>query len=206
DGSGTTSQSKELVSKLNEVGIKAKWTCEPTTSFIGRFIRDIFEGRQADTLPPWKVMSLLFQADRELHLSKIQEERKDSWVVCDRYWISSYIYQSLSAEQEEPNRRIKLAERKKAQEYILELNRHVLQPDLVFILDVNPSVALTRTTLKKTEDFYEKSEMRRATAEAYKNYFGLFEENVVHVNADNPAEIVALEVLTEVHKKYEVLL
>lgn len=203
DGSGTTSQSKELVNRLNELGIKAKWTCEPTRSFLGKFIRDIFEGRQVESLPKWRTMSLLFQADRELHVSQIQEDRKDSWVVCDRYWLSSYIYQSLSAEQEEPNKRLKLAAKKQAQDYILELNKHVLQPDLVMVLDVTADVALKRTSLfKQDEDFYEKAEMRRATAEAYKNYFGLFEEKVVHVDADNPTAFVSFAISAEIEKIY----
>ena len=91
DGSGTTTQSKRLVDKFIGLGRETLWTCEPTTGFIGEFVRSVFEKKHGP-LPSWRVMLMLFQADRELHYQMIEKwfaEHPRGFVVSDRSWLSS---------------------------------------------------------------------------------------------------------------------
>ena len=76
DGSGTTTQSKHLAEKLKELGRDVLWTCEPTTGFVGKFVREVFEKKHGP-LPSWRVMLYLFQADRELHYQMIRKWLKE---------------------------------------------------------------------------------------------------------------------------------
>jgi len=140
DGSGTTTQSKRLASKLG-----GQWTNEPTEGLVGRFVREIFEKKHGD-LPNWKTMFHLFQADREMHYEKIREWlRRKRFVVADRSWMSSLTYQVTSAEMHGANSR-------EVEELIQLSNEGAPKADVTFILDVPAVEALSRK--KKEPDHY----------------------------------------------------
>ncbi|HAL81034.1 MAG TPA: dTMP kinase, partial [Mucilaginibacter sp.] len=96
DGSGKSTQVKLLTEKLEQAGHKVYTTCEPTDSPIGKIIRDIFTHKmEADH----RTIAGLFVADRLDHLLNktngiIKKLEEGYTVITDRYYFSSYAYQS----------------------------------------------------------------------------------------------------------------
>ncbi|ODS42940.1 MAG: dTMP kinase [Candidatus Altiarchaeales archaeon IMC4] len=152
DGCGKSTYAGMLVDWLNETHC-AILTTEPTKNRIGSFIREILKGHvEVDA----KTLALLFTADRYEH----QKEIKDSLdcgkiVVCERYYHSTIAYQSA------------LGVDKK---WIVEMNKFARKPDLALFIDVDPEVAVKRTStneifenldfLKKVRENYMKQEIR----------------------------------------------
>jgi dTMP kinase len=107
-------------------------------------IRQVLTGRlvlRSSKPLSWATMSLLFAADRQDHQeAEIGPNLRDGVnVVCDRYVPSSVIYQSVTADWDE------------APDWIVELNRHIRQPDILFYLKVDPAEAARRRE-KRAED------------------------------------------------------
>lgn len=91
DGSGKTTQAKELVKKLNKSGYNASWTKEPTDQIIGQFIREKILSGNMEINP--LALQYLFNADRVMHMEKIEKFlQKGMIIVMDRYFWSSVAY------------------------------------------------------------------------------------------------------------------
>ena len=174
DGSGTTTQSKRLVEKLSDVGRDTLWTCEPTTGFVGKFVREVFEKKHGPW-PSWRVMLHLFQADREMHYQVIRKWLKEhpggptvemskmrgGFVVSDRSWLSSMAYQVTSAVEADEG-----DDEDEVGELIERLNEHAPVADMTFILDVPVKEALVR--LGKTDpDHYEQADFLEEVRKHY---------------------------------------
>lgn len=96
DGAGGTTQAKNYASDIKELGIPTEFTCEPTGSEIGRYIRDV-QSHKSDNA---YLLPYLYIADRALHAERIQRLLNEgTWVVCDRYWYSSVAYQGKEWEE-----------------------------------------------------------------------------------------------------------
>ena len=97
DGSGKTTQLQKLTARLAQLNIKHYSTQEPTGGPVGSLIRQILTGR---TLADNRVMASLFVADRLDHLLNnvdgiSQKIDAGVCVLTDRYYFSSYAYQSV---------------------------------------------------------------------------------------------------------------
>ncbi|MFO8043184.1 MAG: dTMP kinase [Alkalispirochaeta sp.] len=95
DGAGTTTQAWELVRHLNDSGVPAEFTCEPTDYLTGTTIRNLLVG--PEYAQPW-TLALLFAADRHEHLERPEAGirarcQAGMTVVSDRYLFSSIAYQ-----------------------------------------------------------------------------------------------------------------
>jgi len=137
DGAGTTTQVEEMRKRFLGLGLPVHTTAQPSRGPIGMLIRQVLAGRlvlRGSKPLSWATMSLLFAADRQDHQeAEIGPNLRDGVnVVCDRYVPSSVIYQSATADWDE------------AAEWILELNRHIRQPDILFYLEVDPKEAARR--------------------------------------------------------------
>ncbi len=127
DGAGKTTQARMLVRWLNDRGLRAHYTREPTDGPIGKILREMASMRDVEP----RVEALLFAADRLHHVSEVINPllSKGYIVVSDRYIHSSLAYQSETTGQ--PN-------------WVKEINRFAPQPNLAILLDVEPSVGLGR--------------------------------------------------------------
>jgi len=133
DGSGTTTQTRLLANWLASLGLEVVSTGEPTKGEVGLLIRQLLR----DSSVPAEVDALLFAADRALHTAitiKPALER-GAVVISDRYVESSIAYQSSSG---------------LAMEWVEDINRFALTPDLTIILDVEPSIGLGRKRSQRT--------------------------------------------------------
>jgi dTMP kinase len=144
DGSGKSTQSKLLQQYFDQKNISSESTFEPTNNFIGAQIRNILTGKiKAHPL----TIANLFAADRYDHLTNenygIINTLKHHHVICDRYLLSSYAYQSLDA----PIDWIKT---------INKFNEAIRWPDLTFYIKITPGTALERIKNNRTQiDLFE---------------------------------------------------
>lgn len=154
DGSGTTTQSKRLYEEILSLGRSVSWVCEPTDKLVGRFVRSVLE---AEKLPNWRTMTHLFQADREDHYVSLRKLLKaGEYVISDRSWLSSLVYQMTSAEA--------AAEDEEAEKLITYLNEQAPIADITFILDVEVKEALQR---KGKPNLYENEKFLKKVRERY---------------------------------------
>ncbi len=125
DGSGKTTQLQKLTARLAQLNIKHYSTQEPTGGPVGSLIRQILTGR---TLADNRVMASLFVADRLDHLLNnvdgiSQKIDAGVCVLTDRYYFSSYAYQSVDMDLN----------------WLINANRpiaEILRPNLTIFLDI----------------------------------------------------------------------
>lgn len=166
DGAGTTTQTAKLVERLRrETKMLIKVTHEPSDGPIGSLVRQVLTGRTVipgGRAPGWATMALLFAADRMDHVESEIEPflMQDGVVVSDRYDASSLAYQSLSSGRGG----------EQAIEWIRELNKHALRPDLTIVIDLPPDMAATRREVRgEPAQLYEQNEVQRALVVFYRD-------------------------------------
>lgn len=190
DGSGKSTQSALLIQRLRREGIPCYATMEPTDSPIGSLIRQIMTGRiKTDN----KVIAALFAADRLDHLlnevdgiaAKIGE---GTTVVTDRYYFSSYAYNSVHMPME----------------WVIKANEQssaILRPSVTVFIDVEPDTALERIAKNRfRQELFEKKSMLVKVRENYMKAFKLLEkeEKVVIIDGNQPEDKIAEKVWDEV--------
>ncbi len=172
DGSGKSTHVKLLCDELRRQGHRVLQTEEPSRGRIGRFIRDAVE--QGSRRGWVEVEALLFAADRFEHTKGVIEPalEKGLIAVSDRYVHSSLAYQGAEG---------------LSLDWIRELNRFALKPDLVLLLDITPKAGLARMNRRRKTVFEEHDPLERVRS----IYLQLAEQGeLVKVNADGPVEKV----------------
>lgn len=186
DGSGKSTQIKLLSDRLRKDGISFYATMEPTDSPIGSLIHQVMTGRmRADP----KVIAALFVADRLDHLlnevngisHKIEE---GTVVIIDRYYFSSYAYQSVDVPMD----------------WVINANEQssrILRPDINIFIDVDPDVALERIAKNRfqRELFEEKARL----VQVRQKYMEAFEklkdcEQVVVIDGNRTSAEIASDI------------
>lgn len=187
DGAGTTTQTEALAQRLRERGQTVLTTREPSTGPVGLLIRQALEHRLTAGGEPtsldWKTLALLFAADRADHAARLITPAlaAGSVVICDRYDLSSCIYQSLTA----PEPGLALT-------WVAALNSQVPRPDRVFVLDVPPEVAHQRRHARGGEpELFERNELQILLAKGYEEAEKYTPgDRLIHVRGDrNVTEI-----------------
>ncbi len=179
DASGKTTHAHRLVRNLRRKGFDALYTTEPSLGEIGRFIRTYVLQRKRRV--PSVVEALLFAVDRVDHVEKEIRPALDDGkiVVSDRYFYSSLAYQGEAGLDVE---------------WIKEINRLALPPNLAIYLDVPPEVVVKRMRRKK-------SVMERlGTQKRVKDVYMKFVERgkLVSVDGNRRKYEVAKDILTVV--------
>ena len=188
DGCGKSSQSKLLFDWLNENKIEAIFTHEPTSGEIGSLLTSKYL-KEVD-LP--LVDAFLFCADREEHLKRtvLPALEQGKVVVSDRYYHSTLAYQQ--AQGLELN-------------WLLELNKNFIKPDLTIIIDLEPELAVERIEKdenRKMEDRkkFEKVEFLKKVRKNFLDLKKILKEKIVVVNGEASKEKVFEAILKEVKK------
>ena len=180
DGSGKSTQLPLLARRLEALGRPCVQTREPTGGPMGTLLRQVLTGQvDCDS----RVVAPLFVADRLDHLLRkgdgllaLVEGGTD--VLCDRYYFSSYAYQSVDLPLE----------------WVIGANRpcaDLLRPDATLFLDVDPELALER--IARGRDHTELFETRERLTRTREQYFRAFEaekdrETVFILPGDLPPE------------------
>lgn len=185
DGSGKSTQLTMLKEYLESRGRSVYLTREPSDLSIGKMIRRYLTGElKADN----RVIAALFVADRLEHilddnegLLAIKESGRD--IICDRYYFSSYAYQSVDMPME----------------WIINANSEaasLLKPDATVFIDISPQTAMERINAnRESAELFETEERLAATRD---KYFEAFEklrdsENVIIIDGSGTPD--------EVHKR-----
>jgi dTMP kinase len=127
------------------------------------------------------VMQLLYVANRYEWRTEIERRRNDGEIlICDRYLASSVAYGE--AQGLDPA-------------WLLEIQRHLPQPDLTFLLDIAPEVSATRKTVDR--DRYERD--LALLGRVRNSYLRLAEKDGwTRLSADRDRTLVAADVWTAV--------
>ena len=156
DGSGTTTQARQLVAWLVDRGTDAWLTWEPSEGGLGQVLRGALRGD--DAYDPTTV-ALLYAADRVEHLRKEIVPRQTSGVhvISDRYVYSSLAYQSTT----------------RPLSWIGEINRFAPEPDLTIYVRVDVETAAARRALRGGDpELFDALDLQRRIAQAYDEILG----------------------------------
>jgi len=173
DGAGSTTHAHLLVERLWAVGKQAVYAHEPTVGFIGASIRKVLEKRQEPLMESgkhdWRAMALLFAADRVQHCERIKEHlAAGTWVVSDRYLLSSMAYQGQTAD----------VPMEEALIWLRQINQFAIQPFVTFVLQVEPVLAAQRRAARGREpELYETSDLQYKLGKLYKKARDLIPPN-----------------------------
>lgn len=135
DGSGKSTQAKLLAARLADLGIPVLLTAEPSDGPVGQFIKSL-----KTRLEP-EEEARLFTEDRRDHVERVMLPAlaQGRTVICDRYVHSSVAYQG--ARGLDPAA-------------ILSAQWHFApQPDVIFLLEIPPDIALERIGSKRGGGF-----------------------------------------------------
>jgi dTMP kinase len=179
DASGKTTHAHRLVRNLRRKGFDALYTTEPSLGEIGRFIRTHILQRKRRV--PSVVEALLFAVDRFDHVEKEIRPALDEGkiVVSDRYFYSSLAYQGEAGLDVE---------------WIKEINRLALPPNLAIYLDVPPEVVVKRMRRKKS--VMERLGTQKRVEEVYRKF--VERGKLVSVDGNRRKYEVAKDILTVV--------
>ncbi len=177
DGAGKSTQAEILMNKLKGRGYAVVYFREPSGGKWGLEIKK--KAAHPDSLSPEEELDL-FLRDRkenvEKNLKPALEEKKI--VILDRYYFSTIAYQGAKGIDKE---RIKRAN----QEFVIE-------PDLVFFLDVDPRKGLDRIKNRKKKDrLFERAEYLVKVREIFRGFRG---ETFFHIDASKPKKEISTEI------------
>ncbi len=178
DGSGKSTQAEILLERLQEEDFDAVYFREPSKGKWGRKIKK--KALHPDSLTPEEELDL-FLKDRRENVEKNLKPalKKKRVVILDRYYYSTIAYQGAKGIDEKLIRRMN-------EEFIVE-------PDLVFIFDIDPQKGLERIENRKKKDrLFEREDHLVKVREIFRNFKG---EKFVHIDALKSKE--------EIRKKIE---
>lgn len=186
DGSGKSTQIKKLAENLAKRGICCEQTLEPTYGIVGGVLHDILSGKiKADP----KVTASLFVADRLDHILNPEEGvlatlNSGKTVLCDRYYFSSYAYQSVEVPRD----------------WVIGANRlakESLKPDAVIFVDISPEIAMERISQNRENiEIYESLDRLTAVRQGYLDAFELMknDENIKIFDGSKTVEEIASDI------------
>jgi dTMP kinase len=157
DGSGTTTQLGLLRERFDSGKDDALLpplynTFEPTNGPVGKLIRSVLRGET--TLLP-ETLARLFAGDRHEHLHTPEgigrRCGRGELVVCDRYVLSSLVYQGISCGEELPR----------------SLNDSFPFPELTLFFDLDPELAQKRLEDRRIKEIYENLDFQIQVRERY---------------------------------------
>lgn len=190
DGSGKSTQISLLRKRIEQCHGSCYETLEPSSGPIGSMLRQCLSGRmKADE----RTLAALFAADRLDHLlnetdgicSKIDQ---GIHVICDRYILSSYAYQSVRAPLQ----------------WVMQLNAaaaDVLHADYHIFIDVDPEITLERMAKGRFhQDLFETKERLTEVRERYLELIDTLQgqENIICIDGNQSIEKISEDIWKQV--------
>ncbi len=182
DGSGKTTVSSALAARLEGRGQRVVVVREPGGTELGERVRDIV--LDSDHVDRWAEVFLFAaqraQLARDVILPALEE---GAWVISDRSYYSSIAYQGRARGLGEARVR-----------QINEVGLEGIEPDHVFVLEVDPGTALGR---QKRPDRIgaESVEFQQQVYEAYADLARDEPQRVMILSGDEPVESLVDRIL-----------
>ncbi len=141
EGTGKSTQAAMLALRLEALGLGVQLTREPGGSPGAEIIRHVLLSGAAKPFGP-EVEAMLFAAARDdhVHCTILPALEAGKWVICDRFFDSTRVYQGILGKVDEQV--IKRLER---------ISIGDLAPDLTLILDVPVDLGLDRVKQRRGE-------------------------------------------------------
>ena len=188
DGSGKSTQSRRFVEKLRALGHAVILTREPGGSTGAEQIRELVLTGDPDR---WSAETelLLFTAARRDHLEKTIEPALAAGrtIVCDRFADSTRVYQGAT--------RGDLRAKVDAL-HALMIGR---EPDMTFIIDMDPTIALERGLARKSgEDRFEDFGLgfQETLRRGFLAIANTFADRCIVIDGNRTADQIASEIAT----------
>ncbi len=186
DGSGKSTQAQLLVDSLRLAGFEVLRTREPGGSPGAEEIRSLVLEGEPDR---WSAETeiLLFTAARRDHLEKTIQPALNAGkvVICDRFADSTRVYQGITRGDLRP-----IVD----QLHSLMIGR---EPDLTFIIDMDPATGLDRALSRQTsEERFEGfgEEMQVKMRAGFLDIADEFPDRCVVVDGNRTIEVVASDI------------
>ena len=142
DGSGKSTQVNLLKDYLENLNFETIKTREPGGTPSAEILRDLLTTGEVEK---WTPMSeaLLMWASRYEHLIQVIEPALNSGknVICDRFYDSTYAYQGVA-------HNLGLDKMEKLKKIIIG----DIEPDVTFVLDIDPKVGLKRSLDRSNQE------------------------------------------------------
>ena len=189
DGSGKSTQARRLAAALSAEGREVVLTREPGGSPGAEEIRRLLVEGDPHRWSPVAEL-LLFNAARRDHLEKTIRPALEAGrtVISDRFADSTRVYQGAARADLRP-----LADSLHAEVIALE-------PDLTFVIDMDPATALSRGLARRSgEDRFEDlgEGFQARLREGFRALAAEFPARCVLIDGARPEDDVAAEILAE---------
>ncbi|OOV46927.1 dTMP kinase [Leptospira kirschneri serovar Pomona] len=189
DGSGKSTLCRSLTEKLIELGIPSVTFTEPTNLETGKYLRKFLRG-EIELKKEEQIEAFLNDREESLKQNILPALNSDKNVLLDRYMYSTAAYQS--GDDLSPEMILKK-----------NLNRNFKIPDLLFYLDLSPSIALERLNRRKEDK--ERFETLAQLEKIRSAYEKILPKDTIQINGNKkPNQIVqeCLEILlTNIKRK-----
>ncbi len=181
EGAGKSTQIKRLSTYLSELSVPHLVTREPGGTALAEKIRTLLVTGKADTMDPLTEY-LLFSAARRDHLEKVIKPAltQGSWVLCDRFYDSSYVYQGLSPKKD------KALDLSFMDSVYKEIAGADFEPDLTFVFDIDPKIGLTRVKKRCTTSTDKKIEQEDRFESKGLDFHNRIRQGFLKLQASNP--------------------
>jgi dTMP kinase len=184
DGAGTTTLQTGLTKALTERGYHVTTTHQPNRETqVGGLIREILAS--GGLLPP-PAMALLFAADRVELTPSLSPESLDQIVICDRHLWSSLVYQADLG-----------------LDWLLEINKFAVTPDLVVYLRTPTPVALSRMDGRVLDGYERDVVLQSSLTERFDRVFNASRLPKVMIDGNGTPEQVMYRALEAIEAYLE---
>ena len=192
DGCGKSTQAEILAEYFSQMGKECVLTREPSDGKVGQLLRQALRGEVKFCE---QTMAALFAADRLDHLTNqengvLKALSEGKIVICDRYYLSTYAYQSVEVDLE----------------WAMALNSQAAQiarPTVNIYLDISVDKALERISRNRGQiDIYESKERLSQTKKSYEKVIAKLkaEENILIIQGEQSLEEVAQNIRQSLEK------
>lgn len=194
EGSGKSTQAKMLFTHLGTLSPgSCVLTREPGGTFIGERVRDIL--LEGDGIDDVKAEYLLFAGARRYHVASLilPALKQGKTIISDRFIDSSFVYQSY----------VKGLSERFVQD-VYEYTNDGLWPDLTFVMDVDPSIAMARCANRGECNAYDVMDLsfHSKVRAGFLKHAKRFPKRIIVLDASLDTSIIAKKVV----KKYEEML
>ena len=181
DGSGKSTAAKLLYERLNNEGFRVILTKEPSLATeAGKKIREILTGKMQASV---RERQQLFTDDRKEHLERVimPALKEGKVVISDRYFFSTLAFGAGTG--------VDL-------EWLVEINKNFVMPDIAFLITVSPQVGLQRIRSRgQGAELHDKLGILERVGEAYAALAVRF-PNIKFVNGERSIEEVSQEIIS----------
>ena len=187
DGSGKSTVSASVVARLEALGREVVRVREPGGTELGEVVRGLL--LDSDSMDPW-AEAMLFAAQRAQLASEVIRPAlaRGAWVVSDRSFFSSVAYQGRGRGLGEAQVR-----------QLNEIAVNGIEPDVVFVLDLDPHVALER---QHSVDRIgrEGVDFQQAVRDSYRDMAAAEPQRVLILDGTRDVDLIVDEILGEIER------